>query len=90
MGRAKAQAMGLKPMALLRGYSFVGVDPRRFGISPVKAIPAALKKAGLTLGDIELIKVPRCKHPELIDRMIAEGRPDKKVGKGFYAYEDGK
>jgi acetyl-CoA C-acetyltransferase len=57
MDRAKAEAMGLKPMALLRGYSFVGVDPRRFGISPVKAIPAALKKAGLTLGDIDLVEL---------------------------------
>jgi len=57
MDRAKAQAMGLKPMALLRGYSFVGVDPRRFGISPVKAIPAALKKAGLMLGDIDLVEL---------------------------------
>jgi acetyl-CoA C-acetyltransferase len=57
MDRAKAQAMGLKPMALLRGYSFVGVDPKRFGISPVKAIPAALKKAGLTLGDIDLVEL---------------------------------
>ncbi len=57
MDRAKAKAMGLKPMALLRGYSFVGVDPKRFGISPVKAIPAALKKAGLTLGDIDLVEL---------------------------------
>jgi acetyl-CoA C-acetyltransferase len=57
MERAKAESMGLKPMALLRGYSFVGVDPKRFGISPVKAIPAALKKAGLALGDIELIEL---------------------------------
>jgi len=57
MDRAKAESMGLKPMALLRGYSFVGVDPKRFGISPVKAIPAALKKAGLTLGDIDLIEL---------------------------------
>ncbi|MGO9311541.1 MAG: thiolase family protein [Syntrophobacteraceae bacterium] len=57
MDRAKAESMGLKPMALLRGYSFVGVDPKRFGISPVKAIPAALKKAGLALGDIDLIEL---------------------------------
>ena len=57
MDRAKAKAMGLKPMALLRGYSFVGVDPKRFGISPVKAIPEALKKAGLTLGDIDLVEL---------------------------------
>ncbi|MGA2404976.1 MAG: thiolase family protein [Syntrophobacteraceae bacterium] len=57
MGREKAKALGLSPMALLRGYSFVGVDPKRFGISPVKAIPVALKTAGLTLGDVELIEL---------------------------------
>ncbi|SPF50878.1 Acetyl-CoA acetyltransferase [Syntrophobacter sp. SbD1] len=57
MERGKALAMGLKPMALLRGYSFVGVEPKRFGISPAKAIPVALKKAGLQLGDIDLIEL---------------------------------
>ncbi|SPJ14258.1 Acetyl-CoA acetyltransferase [Syntrophobacter sp. SbD2] len=57
MERGRAMAMGLKPMALLRGYAFVGVDPKRFGVSPVKAIPAALKKAGLALGDIDLIEL---------------------------------
>ncbi len=57
MERGRAAAMGLEPMALLRGYAFVGVDPKRFGVSPVKAIPAALKKAALTLGDIDLIEL---------------------------------
>ncbi|HYA42066.1 MAG TPA: thiolase family protein [Syntrophobacteraceae bacterium] len=54
MEREKAKAMGLKPMALLRGYAFVGIDPRYFGLSPSKAIPVALKNAGLALADIEL------------------------------------
>ncbi|MDR3556148.1 MAG: acetyl-CoA C-acyltransferase [Syntrophobacteraceae bacterium] len=54
MDRAKAESMSLKPFALLRGYAFVGVEPRRFGTSPSKAIPAAIQKAGLTLGDIDL------------------------------------
>ena len=57
MDREKADSLGLKPMALVRGYSFVGVDPKYFGISPVKAIPAALKQAGLSLSDIELIEL---------------------------------
>lgn len=57
MEREKAESMGLKPMALLRGYSFVGVDPKYFGLSPVKAIPAALKMAGVTLDDIDLIEL---------------------------------
>ena len=49
--------MRLTPSALLRGYAFVGVDPKQFGISPVKAIPAALGKARLNLGDIDLIEL---------------------------------
>ncbi len=57
MDRAKAQSLGLKPFALLRGYSFVGVEPKYFGISPAKAIPAALKQAGLALGDMDLIEL---------------------------------
>jgi acetyl-CoA C-acetyltransferase len=57
MEREKAQSLGLEPLAILRGYSFVGVDPRYFGLSPVKAIPAALEHAGLTLEDIELIEL---------------------------------
>ncbi len=57
MERDKANGLGLKPMALIRGYSFVGVEPKYFGLSPVKAIPAALKQAGLTLNDIDLIEL---------------------------------
>jgi len=57
MEKKKAESMELKPMALLRGYSFVGVDPKYFGLSPVKAIPAALKAAGVTMNDIDLIEL---------------------------------
>ncbi|NOQ19869.1 MAG: acetyl-CoA C-acyltransferase [Desulfobacterales bacterium] len=53
----KAKAMGLEPLALIRGYAFVGYEPKRFGIAPVKAIPAALKQAGLELSDIDLIEL---------------------------------
>jgi acetyl-CoA acetyltransferase len=47
--------MGLKPMALVRGIC--GYEPKRFGLSPIKAIPAALKMAGLTLKDMDLIEL---------------------------------
>ena len=57
MEKDKAKSLGLRLMALVRGYSFVGYDPKRFGLSPVKAIPEALKKAGLALGDIDLIEL---------------------------------
>jgi acetyl-CoA C-acetyltransferase len=57
MAREKAVGMGLNPIALIRGYSFVGYEPNRFGLSPVRAIPAALRKAGLELSDIDLIEL---------------------------------
>jgi acetyl-CoA C-acetyltransferase len=57
MDREKAKAMELEPLALIRGYAFVGFEPKKFGIAPVKAIPVALKQAGLELSDIDLIEL---------------------------------
>ena len=47
----------LTPIAVLRGYAVAGVEPRYMGIGPVEAIPKALKRAGLSLGDIDLIEL---------------------------------
>ncbi|MDN5347608.1 MAG: acetyl-CoA C-acetyltransferase [Clostridia bacterium] len=57
MSEQKAKALGLKPMAAIRSYAYTGVDPKVMGIGPVKAIPIALKKAGLELKDIDLIEL---------------------------------
>lgn len=48
---------GLKPIAVMRGYAVAGVEPRYMGIGPVEAIPKALKRAGLSLADIDLIEL---------------------------------
>ena len=47
----------MEPLALIRGYSFIGYEPKKFGMSPVKALPAALKQVGLELSDIDLIEL---------------------------------
>ncbi|MDR1876825.1 MAG: acetyl-CoA C-acyltransferase [Flavobacteriaceae bacterium] len=47
----------LTPVARLLSYGVAGVEPRVMGIGPVKAIPLALKKAGLSLNDIDLIEL---------------------------------
>ena len=47
----------LKPIARMVSYAAAGVDPSIMGIGPVKAIPLALKQAGLTLNDIDLIEL---------------------------------
>lgn len=57
MEREKANEMGLSPLAVIRGYAFVGYEPKRFGKAPVKAVPAALQQAGMDLADIDLIEL---------------------------------
>ena len=47
---------GLKPMAKLIGWGQGGVDPKIMGVGPVPASRAALKKAGLTIDDIDLVE----------------------------------
>jgi len=57
MSRERAQELGLKPMAVFRSYGVGGVDPEIMGIGPVVAVPRALKSAGLSLDQIDLIEL---------------------------------
>jgi acetyl-CoA C-acetyltransferase len=55
--REKADAFGIQPLAKIISWAVVGIDPEITGYAPVVAIPAALKKAGLTQNDIALYEV---------------------------------
>jgi acetyl-CoA acyltransferase len=57
MSREKADELGLKPLARFVSYGVGGVPPELMGIGPVAAIPKALKYAGLTLADIDLVEL---------------------------------
>ena len=54
---AEAQKRGLKPLGRLVSWGIAGVDPSIMGSGPVPATRAALKKAGLTLDQIDLVEV---------------------------------
>ena len=56
MDSEAAKARGLKPMARLVAYAHAGVDPKYMGIGPVPATQMALKKAGLTVADLDVIE----------------------------------
>ena len=56
MEAATAKARGLKPLARLVAYAHAGVDPKYMGIGPVPASQLALKKAGLTVNDLDVIE----------------------------------
>ena len=52
-----ASANGFQPLARIRSWASVGVAPARTGLAPIDAIPKALDRAGLTLGDIDLFEI---------------------------------
>ena len=54
-GKAVAEK-GLKPMAKILAWGHAGVEPSVMGLGPVKAVPVALKRAGLTLDQIDVIE----------------------------------
>jgi len=57
MSEEMVKRLGLSPIARLASCAVGGVDPLYMGIGPVVAIPKALKQAGLSLNDIELIEL---------------------------------
>lgn len=57
MSAEKAKELGVKPLARIVTDAAVGVPPQIMGIGPVPAVRKALKQAGLTLDDIELIEL---------------------------------
>jgi acetyl-CoA acyltransferase len=57
MSRSKAETLGLKPLVRFISFGVGGVPPELMGIGPIQAVPKALKRAGLSLGDIGLIEL---------------------------------
>jgi acetyl-CoA C-acetyltransferase len=54
MEASVAAARGLQPMGIFRGFAVAGCEPDEMGIGPVYAVPKLLKRAGLTVADIDL------------------------------------
>jgi len=54
MSMDRANAVGVKPLLVFRGYVAAGCEPDEMGIGPVYAVPKLLKKHGLTVDDIDV------------------------------------
>jgi acetyl-CoA C-acetyltransferase len=53
----RAHELGLTALATVRSWASVGVDPHDTGLAPIRAIPLALKRAGLSISDIDLWEI---------------------------------
>ena len=56
MSAERAKALKLKPLARFITFATAGVEPDVMGVGPIKAVPKALKRAGLSMKDIDLIE----------------------------------
>jgi len=57
MSAAKADALGLKPMARIASYASAGLDPAFMGMGPVPAARRALERAGWSAADLDLLEI---------------------------------
>lgn len=57
MSESAAEELGIEPLAAVKSYASVGVDPAFMGLGPISASRAALDKAGLKLEDMDLVEL---------------------------------
>ena len=79
MSKAKADELGVKGLAYLRGFTTVGVDPAIMGIGPVPAVRKLLAKTGLSLSDIDVIEVNEAFASQSVYVQRELGLPEDKL-----------
>jgi acetyl-CoA acyltransferase len=85
MSEDKARALGVTPLAAFKSWAYVGVDPAdQLLIGPALAIPRALDRAGMRLGDIDLVDLHEAFAAQVLSvtkmlasRAFARARLDK-------------
>jgi acetyl-CoA acetyltransferase family protein len=70
---------GLVPLARLVSFAAVGVDPTVMGIGPTAAIPMALKRAGLEIGDIDLFEINEAFAAQIVQNVRELGLDSERV-----------
>ena len=77
MSADKAKELGLTPRAKIRGIGVAGCDPSTMGYGPVPATKKALKRAGLSLADIEMAEFNEAFAAQALSCVRALGIEDK-------------
>jgi acetyl-CoA acyltransferase len=79
MSESRMKAVGAKPLARFVTFAAAGVDPDIMGVGPIKAVPKALKQAGLKLDDIDLIEFNEAFAAQVCAVMKDLGMDESKV-----------
>jgi len=79
VSRRLADELGLKPLLRFISFAVAGVPPELMGIGPVEAVPRALKSAGLSLKDIDLIELNEAFASQVLAVIRELGLDDERV-----------
>ena len=79
MRRERAEALGLMPLARFVTFAAAGVEPDIMGVGPIKAVPKALKLAGMSLSDIDLIEFNEAFAAQVLASMRELGMPEDRM-----------
>ncbi len=79
MKRARADALGITPLARFVTFAAAGVAPDVMGVGPIKAVPKALRLAGMSLSDIDLIEFNEAFASQIVASMRELGMPEDRV-----------
>ncbi len=79
MSGARMKELGLEPLARFVTFAVAGVEPDVMGIGPIKAVPKALKRAGMTIGDIDLIELNEAFAAQVCAVVTVLGMDEAKV-----------
>jgi acetyl-CoA acyltransferase len=75
----RAKELGLKPLAKFITFAAAGVDPDIMGVGPIKAVPKALKRAGMTMKDVDLIEFNEAFAAQVVAVVRELGMDEEKV-----------
>ena len=79
MRRSLADERGLKPLARFVTFAVAGVEPDVMGIGPIKAVPKALARVGMTMKDIDLIEFNEAFASQVLAVVRELGMPEDRV-----------
>jgi acetyl-CoA acyltransferase len=79
MRRSHADALGLTPLARFVTFAVAGVDPDVMGVGPIKAVPKALARAGMSMKDLDLIEFNEAFAAQVLAVVRELGMPEDRI-----------
>jgi acetyl-CoA C-acetyltransferase len=79
MSEDRAKALNIEPLATVVSYAVSGLDPTIMGLGPIHAVPKALDRAGISVGDLDVIELNEAFAAQAIPCIRELGFPEEKV-----------